>query len=282
MAFLPIGRSFLKAYRNRQPQKCRPEDECERLLSRECCPIPCGPQAINLNQRLNHRNFDQGRRRQAGIPALREAHRLVSQWPSQSGACPQKRSARSFLRTAFPVLFVVEILFGKFADGCSWQAVANLHCADHFVLSQFVFEKLFHLLEVDRAGVGLEFYKGLGRLASICIVDSNYNDFFDTWMLVNRLLYDAWVDVESAAKQHVFGSVNDEAVSIFVHVSDVAGSKEAVLGHRLLRRVRTLPISLHDVGPANANLAFFTQGNIARPIVHIGKLDRDAWDRDAA
>ena len=72
MALLPLGRSFSKAYRNRQPRKNRPEDEYECLLLRECCPIPRRPQAINLNQRLNRRNFDQGRRRQAGIPELRE------------------------------------------------------------------------------------------------------------------------------------------------------------------------------------------------------------------
>src|SRR6266404_6198606 len=101
-------------------------------------------------------------------------------------------------------------------------------------------------------------------------------------MLINCLFDEAWVHVKSAAQQHVLGAVDNKDISVFVHVSDVAGSKKTVLGHRLLRCVRALPISLHDVGPANANLALLTQAHIARRIVNVGKLDGDARDRDTA
>src|SRR6478735_4758230 len=97
-------------------------------------------------------------------------------------------------------------------------------------------------------------------------------------MLINCLFDDARVDVESAAQQHVFGTVDNEHVSVFVHVPDVAGSKETVLGHGLLRCICPLPISLHDVGTSDANLAFFAQAHVTRGIVDVSKLDGDAWN----
>src|SRR5258708_8252256 len=95
-------------------------------------------------------------------------------------------------------------------------------------------------------------------------------------MLINRLFDDAWIHVKSAAQQHVLGAVDNEDVSVFVHVSDVAGSKKTVLGHRLLCCICALPISLHHVGAADPNLAFFTQAHVARRIVDVSNLYSDA------
>src|SRR5258707_15805500 len=99
-------------------------------------------------------------------------------------------------------------------------------------------------------------------------------------MLINRLFDETWVHVKSAAQQHVLGAVDNKDISVFVHVSDVAGSKKTVLGHRLLRCICTLPVSLHDVGATDANFAFFTEPHVARRIVDVSKLDGDArnWD----
>src|SRR5437588_7644639 len=107
-------------------------------------------------------------------------------------------------------------------------------------------------------------------------MDSDHDDLFNTWVLINRLFDDAWIHVKSAAQQHVLGAVDNKDISVFVHVSDVAGSKKTVLGHRLLRCICALPISLHDVGAADANLAFFTQAHIAGWIVDVSKLDSNA------
>src|SRR5216684_8496848 len=101
-------------------------------------------------------------------------------------------------------------------------------------------------------------------------------------MLINRLFDDARVDVKSAAQQHVLGTVYNEDISVFVHVSDVAGPKKTVLGHRLLRCIRALPISFHDVGPANANFAFFSRAYVARRVIYVGKLDGDAGNGNPA
>src|SRR5258707_8694760 len=92
-------------------------------------------------------------------------------------------------------------------------------------------------------------------------------------MLINRLFDEAWVHVKSAAQQHVLGAVDNEDISVVVHVSDVAGSKKTVLGHRLIGCICALPISLHDVGAADANLAFFTEAHVARGIIDVSKLD---------
>src|SRR4029077_138693 len=80
MAFLPLGRSFSKAYRNRQPRKNRPEDEYECLLLRECCPIPRTPQAIKLDRRLKRRNFHRGLAGRAGIPEGLASRRMMARW----------------------------------------------------------------------------------------------------------------------------------------------------------------------------------------------------------
>src|ERR1700732_3402517 len=113
-------------------------------------------------------------------------------------------------------------------------------------------------------------------------MDSDYDDLFDAWMLINRLFDNARVDVKSAAQQHVLGTVDNEDVSVFVYVSDVAGSKETVLSHSLLRCIRALPISPHDVRTAAANLAFFAQAHVARRIVDVCKLDGDAGNGNPA
>src|SRR5258708_28524830 len=101
-------------------------------------------------------------------------------------------------------------------------------------------------------------------------------------MLINRLFDEAWVHVKSAAQQHVLGAVDNEDISVFVHVSDVAGSKKTVFGHRFIGCIGALPISLHDVGAADANLAFFTQVHVARRIVDVSKLDGDPRNWDSA
>src|SRR6202035_3378878 len=77
MALLPIGRSFSKAYRNRQPRKNRPEDECECLLFCECCPMLRGPQANKLSRRLKRRNFHLKATCKAGIPAGLASRRMA-------------------------------------------------------------------------------------------------------------------------------------------------------------------------------------------------------------
>src|SRR5260370_31411665 len=92
-------------------------------------------------------------------------------------------------------------------------------------------------------------------------------------MLINRLFDEAWVHVKSAAQQHVLGAVDNEDISVFVHVSDVAGSKKTVFGHRFIGCIGTLPISLHHVGATDANFAFFTEAHVARGIIDVSKLD---------
>src|SRR5947208_16281843 len=103
-------------------------------------------------------------------------------------------------------------------------------------------------------------------------MDSDHDDLFNTWVLINRLFDDAWIHVKSAAQQHVLGAVDNKDISVFVHVSDVAGSKKTLLGHRLLRCICPLRIALHDIGATDATFALFTKAHVARRIVDVRKL----------
>jgi hypothetical protein len=157
MALLPLGRSFSKAYRNRQPRKNRPEDEYECLLPRKCCPIPRTPQAIKLDRRLKRRNFHRGLAGKAGIPEGLASRRMVTHWLRRTHARGtetfQDAGAvqKSFLSRAFSGLLVAKLLLGQLADCRPGQSIADFQRTDHFVLSQLVLEKVLHLLECNGA-----------------------------------------------------------------------------------------------------------------------------------
>src|SRR5215471_17063728 len=107
-------------------------------------------------------------------------------------------------------------------------------------------------------------------------MNPDHNDFLDAGMLVDRFLDNPRIHVKPAAKQHVLGAIDDEYVSILVHVSNVTCSKETVRSHRLLRCVRSLPPANHHLGASYAYFVVFSHIDGVRRTVEESDLDGDA------
>src|SRR5215471_6418080 len=65
----------------------------------------------------------------------------------------------------------------------------------------------------------------------------------------------AWIDVLTAANQHVLDAADDAHVAVFIHSGEVAGVHPALEVDGLLGRRRVVPVPKHDAVPARALLA---------------------------
>src|SRR5438445_659939 len=83
-------------------------------------------------------------------------------------------------------------------------------------LAELVLQKILQLFEAERRRAGFQLDEGLWRLPAIFITDADHADFFDGGVLVDRLLDDARIDVEAAAKQHVLGAVDNIDVAVLI------------------------------------------------------------------
>src|ERR1700722_15275720 len=193
------------------------------------------------------------------------------------------RGRLSHLRLGMLAGFVfAKVLLRYFPDRRLWQCVADLHGADHFVLSQPFPQERFHLLECERRRTGLQFDEGLRGLAAIVVRNSDDAHFLARPVLKRPPLDVAWIDVEPAAQEHVLGPVDDENEAVLVHIADVAGAKETVRRHCVRGLFRLFPVSLHDVRTLDADFAPLAELNLAVRVGDVDKLHLRAGIRKAA
>src|SRR5690349_19548165 len=95
-------------------------------------------------------------------------------------------------------------------------------------------------------------------------------------MLVDDLLHLARVDVVAAADDQLLLTVDDEEATVLVDPADVARVEPPVRVDRRLRRVRTVPVALHDVVPADRDLTHLVARHVTPLVVdelHLDTLD---------
>ena len=98
-------------------------------------------------------------------------------------------------------------------------------------------------------------------------------------MLVEHLLDLARVDVVAAPDDQVLLAIHDEEVPVLVDLGHVAGAEPAGLVDRVRRRLRALPVALHDVVAADHDLAHLALRDLLAvlvPDLHLDALDRRA------
>ena len=88
----------------------------------------------------------------------------------------------------------------------------------------------------------------------------------------------ARVDVVPAADHQVLGPVDDEVEAVLVRVADVAGVQPAA-GQRARCRLRPVPVALHDVVPADLDLAELIAPRRQRLVAGVGDAHLHAPDR---
>ena len=86
-------------------------------------------------------------------------------------------------------------------------------------------------------------------------------------------------DLEARDDDHVLLAIDDLDVAARIHLADVARLEEAVRRHDQGRLVRPLPVALHDLRPADGDLAGFAQRHLLAVVVE--KLDLDVGQRQA-
>src|SRR5712692_405832 len=199
-----------------------------------------------------------------------------------SSADRRLAAAPPLARRAPVVLFLVKLLLVELADRRFRQVGPDLHRLHHLVLAELVLEKDLELVECQGGRIALQFDEGLGRLATIRIMNADDADLLDGRMLEYGLLDDARVDVIAAAKQHVLGAVDDIDIAVCIHVTDIASAQEPVGSHHDGRGFWILPVTLHHVGAFDADLAALSQRDVFAVAGDAGELDDDSRNGNAA
>src|SRR5262245_8645298 len=63
------------------------------------------------------------------------------------------------------------------------------------------------------------------------------------------------VHVEAGYEDHVFLAILDEHETALIDAADITGSQHILPDHYLRSLVRTVPVTIHDLGAAHADLA---------------------------
>src|SRR6476646_9479279 len=108
------------------------------------------------------------------------------------------------------------------------------------MLAEPALEERFHLVERDALCAGLQRNEGFRRLPAIGVRDADHAALGDRRVLIYRLFDVSWIDVVAAAQEHVLDAVDDEDVSVLVHIADVAGAQMPVWGPHLSGRFLVL------------------------------------------
>ena len=86
-------------------------------------------------------------------------------------------------------------------------------------------------------------------------------------------------DVEAGDQDHVLLPVDDAEKSLLVHGGDIAGAQETIRVHDLLGRLGTLPVALHHLRAAHAELARLADGQL--PAIVVADHDLGGRQRQA-
>src|SRR2546421_3887799 len=110
--------------------------------------------------------------------------------------------------------------------------------------------------------------------------DTDRRGFQHGRMLVEDLVDLARIDLESGDDDHLLFAVDDEEVAVSVHADDVAGVKPAI-AEREGRLIGSLPVAVHEIGSAKAQLAWLARRDLARPGFDVDDLALDVRHGDA-
>ena len=117
------------------------------------------------------------------------------------------------------------------------------------------------------------------RFAGLLVRDAYRGGFQNARVGRGDILYLVGIDVESGDDDHVLLAILDVEESLLVHAADVSGLQPAVVGKYLGSRSRPLPVSAHDLGTADADLADFAYGQGVAVV--IADFHIRGWDRQA-
>src|SRR5262249_33984246 len=111
-------------------------------------------------------------------------------------------------------------------------------------------------VDVDIAAGGGH-YKSLGHLAALGIGCAEYGTISDVRMLEEDGLELGRRHAEALVFDHFLLAVDDIKVALIVNPTDISGVEPSISqdAGRFFRRV---PVSLHDLGPANSDFAHFS------------------------
>ena len=150
------------------------------------------------------------------------------------------------LRRGISVIFVLPaILVVNFANQGFGQACTKFD--DFGTLYGVKFSLQYAMIALARLLGGciarLEDDEGCDCFAAILIGHANHGRFLYGGMLEEHLFDLAWIDVEAAGDNHVFGAINNVKVAFCVHFADVAGAHPAIGedGVGLIRRGSSSP-----------------------------------------
>src|SRR6266540_758766 len=110
------------------------------------------------------------------------------------------------------------------------------------------------------------------------VADAHHGRFGDRRVLVQHLLDLPRIDVVAAPDDQVLLAVHDEEIAVLVLAGQVAGAKPPV-GNRLPSGLLVPPVALHDVVPADRDLADRTRRHVVAKGVdhpHLDAVDRGA------
>src|SRR5579872_7486103 len=146
------------------------------------------------------------------------------------------------------------------------QRVGDPHVPRVLVRRDLALDVVAQLLGGD-GGARLEGHRGGDLLAERLVRHADHGGLGDRGMLVEHLLDLARVDVVAAADDQVLLAVHDVEVAVLVDPGQVAGVEPAV-ADRLGGGLGPLPVALHDVRPADDDLAHLALGLLAVLVVH--------------
>ena len=105
-------------------------------------------------------------------------------------------------------------------------------------------------------------HHALHSLAPPRVRNADHGDVRDRWVEKERGFDLGRIDVFASGHDHVFQSIDDRDVTFIVAERRVAGPVPAV-DERVRGRVREVPVSLHQRGRADLDLADLTSGELA-------------------
>src|SRR5580692_8496951 len=88
---------------------------------------------------------------------------------------------------------------------------------------------------------------------------SNGSRFQNSWVSDHGSFYFTGIYIESGNQNHVLLSILNEHKAVVIHAPDVAGTKPVARQHYFRGFIRTVPVALHHLRPANANLPKLAQ-----------------------
>src|SRR6056297_3734557 len=154
------------------------------------------------------------------------------------------------------------------------QFLHELDVSGHLVAGQLLLAVLAQFVDGQRIVLAND--HGLDQLAGRFVLDAYRADFQHLGMPGDDVLDLVRIDVEARDQDHVLLAVDDEEIALFVAAGHVAGLQPALAIENLGGLFGTVPVTLHDLRPTNAQFAGFAD----RDFVALGIDDLAFGRRD--